>query len=50
MSFEYARAVTVTRMLRERHPELGGVGGIHPTCDPENSLEAAEWICIGEGE
>ncbi|HQL95825.1 MAG TPA: cobalamin-dependent protein [Candidatus Hydrogenedentes bacterium] len=51
MSFEYARAVRVTRMLRERHPGMPVVwGGIHPTCDPESSLEAAEWICIGEGE
>ncbi len=51
MSPDHANATEVTAMLRERHPEIPLVwGGVHPTCDPENSLESVDWICIGEGE
>ncbi len=51
MSPEHQNAATVTSMLRARHPGLPIVwGGVHPTCDPENSLESADWICVGEGE
>ncbi len=51
MSMEYDAAVLVTRMLRDRFPELPVVwGGIHPTCDPESCFDAVDWICVGEGE
>ena len=50
MSPEHQNAATVTSMLRARHPGLPIVwGGVHPTCDPENSLESADWICVGAG-
>lgn len=50
MSLYFDRAVQVSRHLRDqlRVPIIWG--GVHPTYRPEQSLEYADMICIGEGE
>lgn len=50
MSLYFDRAAQVTRHLREqlRVPIIWG--GVHPTYRPEQSLDLADMICIGEGE
>lgn len=51
MSQEYENARVLTRFLKEFFPSLPIIwGGIHPTIDPENSLQDADYVCIGEGE
>lgn len=42
--------VQITRRLKKegRGPIIWG--GIHPTVDPEKSLEYADMVCVGEGE
>jgi len=47
--FYFAR--TVTSHIRKYLPQAHIVwGGIHPTCKPEECLDYADSICIGEGE
>jgi radical SAM superfamily enzyme YgiQ (UPF0313 family) len=51
MSQHYDYARRITRDLNEDMPELVTVwGGIHPTIDPDSSVEHAHFACIGEGE
>jgi anaerobic magnesium-protoporphyrin IX monomethyl ester cyclase len=47
--FYFARKITshVRKCLPEAHVVWGG---IHPTCKPEECLDHADSICIGEGE
>ncbi len=51
MSNHFFRAVAITQAIKKR----GGLapiiwGGIHPTIRPEESLNFADLICVGEGE
>ena len=46
----YLHAVDITQELRKRIKTPIIWGGIHPTVDPESSIEYADAICIGEGE
>lgn len=49
MTNYYDRAVQITESLRPlRIPIIWG--GIHPTVKPDESLEHADMVCIGEGE
>lgn len=51
MTNTFFRACTLTETLRKagvRAPILWG--GTHPTVAPEESLEVADMICVGEGE
>lgn len=44
-------AISLTALLREHFPGVPIVwGGIHPTLCPEECLQYADVICIGEGE
>ncbi len=46
----YVQAVRVTQEIRRSCEALVVWGGIHPTIDPEGSLEHADVICRGEGD
>jgi radical SAM superfamily enzyme YgiQ (UPF0313 family) len=50
MSNHFPHAVTLTRRLKERG--IGPViwGGVYPTFCPEDSLQHADMVCVGEGE
>ena len=50
MSLYFDRAAQVADYLRERFATPVIWGGVHPTCRPEQSLEHADIVCIGEGE
>ncbi len=51
MSFNFRRAQRATIELKRRFPEIPIVwGGIHPTFNPEESIQFADYVCIGEGE
>ena len=45
------KAATVTRMLKSFHPGIPVLwGGIHATGFPDESLQYADMVCLGEGE
>lgn len=44
------RAALITRRLQQSFHCPIIWGGIHPTCFPEQALETAEGICLGEGD
>ena len=48
MTLHFHRAVQVTERLKGSCPIIWG--GIHPTVRPEECLEYADIVCIGEGE
>jgi len=51
MSLEFRRATELTRCLKANFPSVPVVwGGIHPTVNPEECLEHADYVCVGEGE
>jgi len=51
MSTEFNNAAHLTRYLKTSFPDIPVVwGGIHPTIEPEESLEFADYVCVGEGE
>jgi anaerobic magnesium-protoporphyrin IX monomethyl ester cyclase len=51
MSNYYQAARDLTVALKRRCPSLPVIwGGIHPTVAPEQCLETADYVCIGEGE
>ena len=51
MTNYYFNAVQVNEKLRERLPNIPIVwGGVHPTIRPDESLQHADMICVGEGE
>jgi len=43
-------AVQITSHLRREYKGPILWGGIHPTIRPEESLQYADWVCVGEGE
>jgi radical SAM superfamily enzyme YgiQ (UPF0313 family) len=51
MSNEYSRACHLTKILKNNFPQIPIIwGGIHPTIAPEECLQHADYVCIGEGE
>lgn len=50
MSNYFEDAVHITRTLKEKLPVPVIWGGIHPTVRPDESLERADMICVGEAE
>jgi len=50
MSNNFFQAVQMTRHLREKTDCTIIWGGVHPTVRPEECLEYADYVCIGEGE
>ena len=51
MSLECYQSADLTRRIKKYLPNVPIVwGGIHPTIDPEGSLEYCDYACIGEGE
>ncbi|MFX0197548.1 MAG: B12-binding domain-containing radical SAM protein [Candidatus Hodarchaeota archaeon] len=51
MTLNFFRARTLTKIIKERFPSIPIIwGGIHPTFHPEESIEYADYICVGEGE
>ncbi|MFA6525936.1 MAG: radical SAM protein [Candidatus Buchananbacteria bacterium] len=51
MSNHFFRAKDITLSIKKNFSDLPVIwGGIHPTIDPENCLEFADMICVGEGE
>jgi radical SAM superfamily enzyme YgiQ (UPF0313 family) len=50
MSNNFFQAVQITRHLREHTDCRILWGGVHPTVRPEECLEFADYVCIGEGE
>ena len=43
-------AAKLTEVLRQRTATPVVWGGVHPTVDPEGSLEHTDIVCVGEGE
>ena len=50
MSNFFDNAVQITRKLRDNYDFPILWGGTHPTIRPEESLDYADMVCIGEGE
>ncbi len=50
MTYFFDRAVQITRAIKKRYDTPVIWGGIHPTVHPEEALEYADMVCIGEGE
>jgi len=51
MSFNFERTRRITLAIKQRFPDLPIVwGGIHPTFDPQESIQYADFVCVGEGE
>ncbi len=51
MTLNFFRARKLTKAIKERFPFIPVLwGGIHPTFNPEESIEHADYICVGEGE
>src|SRR4030042_4672067 len=50
MSHHYTIAKVFTQQLKSRLSTPVIWGGIHPTVNPEESLETADMVCVGEGE
>jgi anaerobic magnesium-protoporphyrin IX monomethyl ester cyclase len=50
MTHHYSIAKSLTSGLKERLSALVIWGGIHPTVSPEECLESADLVCVGEGE
>jgi radical SAM superfamily enzyme YgiQ (UPF0313 family) len=50
MTFFFDRAVQLTRTLQQKLNIPIVWGGIHPTVRPEEALDYADMVCVGEGE
>ena len=50
MSLYWDRAVQLTEAVQSRLGKKVIWGGTHPTLRPEESLEVADYVCVGEGE
>ena len=51
MSLYYDRGVQLTEAVRDAYPDKPIMwGGTHPTLRPDESLEIADYVCVGEGE
>lgn len=47
----FDRAVFLTRKIKKRYPKIPLIwGGVHPSMRPEEGLQYADMVCIGEGE
>ncbi len=50
MTNYFDRAVQVTQRLKEKFSTPVIWGGIHPSCKPDEALDFADMVCVGEGE
>jgi radical SAM superfamily enzyme YgiQ (UPF0313 family) len=51
MSYEAPFAAYLGKTIKEHFPGIPlTVGGIHPTVNPDECLEYADFVCVGEGE
>lgn len=50
MTLYFDRAVQLTKRLKQALDIPISWGGIHPTLRPEEALEYADMVCVGEGE
>jgi radical SAM superfamily enzyme YgiQ (UPF0313 family) len=51
MSYEAPFAAFIGKTIKAKYPQIPFiVGGIHPTINPEECLEYADMVCVGEGE
>lgn len=50
MSIEFYPAKNLTRLLRERFQVPIIWGGVHVTTNPDDCIQHADYICLGEGE
>ena len=50
MTYYFDRGVELTRFIKEEMGIPVIWGGIHPTLRPEEGLEYADMVCVGEGE
>ena len=51
MTFNFYRTRRITVEIKKRFPHIPIVwGGIHPTFEPEQSIQYADYVCVGEGE
>jgi radical SAM superfamily enzyme YgiQ (UPF0313 family) len=50
MSIEFYSAKNLTRLLREEFDIPIMWGGVHVTINPDDCLDHADYICLGEGE
>jgi anaerobic magnesium-protoporphyrin IX monomethyl ester cyclase len=51
MSFNFERTKRITAEIKRRLEGLPIIwGGIHPTFEPEESIQFADYVCVGEGE
>jgi radical SAM superfamily enzyme YgiQ (UPF0313 family) len=51
MSFNFNRTKRISAEIKRRFSQLPIIwGGIHPTFDPEESIQHADYVCVGEGE
>jgi len=51
MSFNFDRTKSLSIEIKKKYPEIKVLwGGIHPTFDPEEAIQFADFVCIGEGE
>ncbi|MDO8674459.1 MAG: radical SAM protein, partial [Dehalococcoidia bacterium] len=50
MSSSFDKAIQITRSLRRSTKAPIVWGGIHPTVCPEECLDYADFVCVGEGE
>ncbi len=46
----FLRATELTNFLKKEFSAPLAWGGIHPTVEPKESLEFADFVCLGEGE
>jgi len=46
----YHESVHITKKIKQAYPYKKVIwGGIHPTLEPETSLQWADYVCVGEG-
>jgi len=51
MTLDFFRTRELTVEIKKRFPGTPVLwGGIHPTCEPEESIKYADYLCLGEGE
>ena len=50
MTNYFHRSIALTQAVREKGQAQVIWGGIHPTVRPQESLDHADYVCIGEGE
>lgn len=50
MSNHFPHAISLTKRIKKRLNVPVVWGGVHPTFCPEESLEYADMVCVGEGE